>query len=112
MQCSVIDKQVSYSCIKEKNLLSLHAPTYQNMIYYIFQTWTNYYNNKLKYLLQFFDEGVSLNYSHSAYVDSKVTVGMVLHSGLIKDDKSKYTKTILDFISFVDGIPDFLPKHY
>ena len=60
----------------------------------------------------FFDEGVSLNYSHSAYVDSKVTVGMVLHSGLIKDDKSKYTKTILDFISFVDGIPDFLPKHY
>ena len=49
---------------------------------------------------------------HSAYVDSKVTVGMVLHSGLIKDDKSKYTKTILDFISFVDGIPDFLPKHY
>ena len=69
-------------------------------------------HNKLKYLLQFFDEGVSLNYSHSAYVDSKVTVGMVLHSGLIKDDKSKYTKTILDFISFVDGIPDFLPKHY
>ena len=55
---------------------------------------------------------VSLNYSHSAYVDSKVTVEMVLHSGLIKDDKSKYTKTILDFISFVDGIPDFLPKHY
>ena len=54
--------------------------------------------DKLKYLLQFFDEGVSLNYSHSAYVDSKVTVGMVLHSGLIKDDKSKYTKTILDFI--------------
>ena len=48
----------------------------------------------------------------SPYVDSKVTVGMVLHSGLIKDDKSIYTKTILDFISFVDGIPDFLPKHY
>ena len=37
---------------------------------------------------------------------------MVLHSGLIKDDKSKYTKTIIDFISFVDGIPDFLPKPY
>ena len=35
---------------------------------------------------------------------------MVLHSGLIKDDKSKYTKTILDFISFVDGIPDFSAK--
>ena len=51
-------------------------------------------------------------YVHNDNVDSKVTVGMVLHSGLIKDDKSKYTKTILDFISFVDGIPDFLPKHY
>ena len=36
------------------------------------------------------------------YVDSKVTVGMVLHSGLIKDDTSKYTKTILDFISFIN----------
>ena len=49
---------------------------------------------------EFFDEGFSQNYSHSAYVDSKVTVGMVLHSGLIKDNtiiRSKYRKTILDF---------------
>ena len=111
MQCSVIDKQVSYSCTKEKELIVTSCPNLPKYDLLIFQTWTNYYN-KLKYLLQFFDEVVSLNYSHSAYVDSKVTVGMVLHSGLIKDDKSKYTKTILDFISFVDGIPDFLPKHY
>ena len=43
---------------------------------------------------------VSLNYSHSTYVDSKVTVGMVLHSGLIKDDKSKYTKTKTLLVTF------------
>ena len=68
--------------------------------------------DKLLQQIEIFTSVLRLNYSHSAYVDSKVTVGMVLHSGLIKDDKSKYTKTILDFISFVDGIPDFLPKHY
>ena len=51
----------------------------------------------------YFDEGFSLNYSHSAYIDSNVTVGMVMHSGLFKDGiRSKYTKTILDFISFIN----------
>ena len=98
MQCSVIDKQVSYSCIKEKKLI---VTSCTNLPKYDLLNISN-----LDKLLQQQTE------IFTAYVDSKVTVGMVLHSGLIKDDKSKYTKIILDFISFVDGIPDFLPKHY